>query len=338
MGGRSERYAVESGLKNWFRERWRRLFLRESTEQAGEWLLMQRGTQSYCIKMAEDDGTIVRLRGRTNIAEVTAVALRAKPKEFELACEAIKGLLDDGFLAIDDDRVFVVNLPAAQGDDDLGATELAEAASSPVKRPRGPALSPADRQRARRERIRKERDARDLSHEKSHEPSEESVTKSHELERDGPSRSHVTVSRGDNQNETSESILAKQTSQTNQPNKPARERDNVRDTAPVTSRDGDGDVSRDEAPLAAGKVACPGDLQLTASQRSTLLGGFIPEWAIDLLTTKFVSTHGADPNDKRTMVHWRKCLSISICGDWNNAAKRPKKPEEGQEDSISWAG
>ncbi len=91
------------------------------------------------------------------------------------------------------------------------------------------------------------------------------------------------------------------------------------------------ETRRDETttPNPVAVVACPSDLKLAAGQRSTLETALIPGWAIDAITTAFIAKCQADPDDTRTLVTWRKCLSIAISGDWNNAAKRPKKPENG---------
>lgn len=75
--------------------------------------------------------------------------------------------------------------------------------------------------------------------------------------------------------------------------------------------------------------SCPSDLRLTEAQRGTLAtgGNSIPDWAIDEITRRFVSKAVADPSDKRTPVHWLKCLASAVAGDWSNPTKRPKKPD-----------
>lgn len=114
--------------------------------------------------------------------------------------------------------------------------------------------------------------------------------------------------------------------------------DNVTRNAPIASPLID-ETRRDETttpkhPAVATAVACPGDLVLTEGQRGTLETGLVPSWAIDVITLRFVAKHGADPDDKRTIVAWRKCLSQAISGDWNDANKRPKKPENGASATI----
>lgn len=73
-------------------------------------------------------------------------------------------------------------------------------------------------------------------------------------------------------------------------------------------------------------IPCPADLQLTPAQRGTLETSLIPGWAIDALTTKFVSKSVADLDDLRSLTGWRKSLATAVSGDWNNPAKRPSPP------------
>jgi hypothetical protein len=81
------------------------------------------------------------------------------------------------------------------------------------------------------------------------------------------------------------------------------------------------------AAVSDGKIPCPGDLVLTPEQRATLEcgGNIVPGWAIDVITQRFVSKAVADPDDRRTLIHWRKCLAIAVSGDWNGP-NRPKRP------------
>ncbi len=46
-------------MKDWSKERWRKLYLRESLEQR-LWSVMARGLRDYLIRLAEDDGTLIR--------------------------------------------------------------------------------------------------------------------------------------------------------------------------------------------------------------------------------------------------------------------------------------
>jgi hypothetical protein len=80
----------------------------------------------------------------------------------------------------------------------------------------------------------------------------------------------------------------------------------------------------------SGKIPVPNDLSLTEGQAATLLSTpGIPQWAQDRMTVEFIASHQADPNDKRTLVVWRKCLSKAMCGTWNNSAKRPRLESPG---------
>jgi len=76
------------------------------------------------------------------------------------------------------------------------------------------------------------------------------------------------------------------------------------------------------------RIPCPSDLQLTTDQRGTLVNGGIEDWGIDPLTLKFKASHQGDPNDRRTLIAWRKCLSQAICSWWHDKRHRPPRPEE----------
>lgn len=218
-------------MKNWERERWRKIYLRESAEQAALWPLMQRGMQAYCIKVVDDDGTLVRVPAGKDPIELVARVLRAADHEREWAMKAVEELLADGFLAFDGVRVFVSNLPAAQGDDWV-EEELREPETPLVSVPAGP-LSPAERSRRYRTEQRRKRHAdRDGS---PLDASRNTVTNRHEASRDAPSRNTVTVSRGDSQNDASEGLLDSQKGQTNQPDTVT----GARDADGHSSRDGD---------------------------------------------------------------------------------------------------
>lgn len=93
------------------------------------------------------------------------------------------------------------------------------------------------------------------------------------------------------------------------------------------------DPQRPEAPsvVAAAnqsqKVRCPADLRLTDDQRGALETCLIPGWAIDELTSQYVSAELADETKTMPIVAWRKCLAKSISSCWNDQRRRPKRPE-----------
>lgn len=87
------------------------------------------------------------------------------------------------------------------------------------------------------------------------------------------------------------------------------------------------------------KVPCPGAAEvLTPEQRATLETSGIPGWAIETIVADFAARYAADPNDRRTLVAWRKCASRAVSGDWNNPNRRPKKPEPGGGPPIALKG
>lgn len=70
---------------------------------------------------------------------------------------------------------------------------------------------------------------------------------------------------------------------------------------------------------------CPKDLRLDEDQFQNLMMAAIPEWAIDLLTTDFLSKKLADKSIVHNLVTWRKFLAMDITDKWRSG-KRPQKP------------
>lgn len=130
--------------RDWSRERWRRLYVREPLEQRA-WGLFARGLRDYFIRLAEDDGYLA--------SDVPALlkALNPRDEECDLTAGAIQFLLEDGFL-VSEDGIRVRNLPAAQGDtiEPPAAEQPTDGQPSSGKRPR---TSSAERQRRYRERV-----------------------------------------------------------------------------------------------------------------------------------------------------------------------------------------
>jgi|SRR6478735_961443 len=98
-------------MKDWAKERWRKLYLREALEQR-LWSVMARGLRDYLIRVAEDDGALIR--DSDDPVDALLLALGAQPDEAELVRAAIVLLRRDGFLAGGARSLFVHNLPAAQ--------------------------------------------------------------------------------------------------------------------------------------------------------------------------------------------------------------------------------
>lgn len=99
-------------MKDWAKERWRKLYLRESLEQR-LWSVMARGLRDYLIRLAEDDGTLIRDDDDPDGALLRA--LGAHPEESELVRRALELLRRDGFLAGGTRSISIGNLQAAQG-------------------------------------------------------------------------------------------------------------------------------------------------------------------------------------------------------------------------------
>lgn len=92
-------------------ERWRKLYIRESTEDRLLPVLM-RGLRDYLIRHADDDGTL--LAKTEQPATDLARALGAHPGESELVESHIVSLLDDGYLSHRKGRLWITNLVKAQ--------------------------------------------------------------------------------------------------------------------------------------------------------------------------------------------------------------------------------
>ena len=66
---------------------------------------------------------------------------------------------------------------------------------------------------------------------------------------------------------------------------------------------------------------------MTDAQIATLEVAGVPDWAVKVITIRFVGKAVAAPDDGRTLTAWRKCLFVAVSGDWNNAEKRPRAPD-----------
>jgi len=114
-------------MKDWSKERWRKLYLREALDQR-LWSVMARGLRDYLIRLAEDDGALIR--DADDPIEALLLALGAHADEAELVRGAIVLLRRDGFLSGGPRSMFVRNLPAAQTWEPRVATQPALEASN----------------------------------------------------------------------------------------------------------------------------------------------------------------------------------------------------------------
>jgi hypothetical protein len=220
-------------MKDWRRERWRRLYLREAAQQRATWALMARGIRDYAVRLAEDDGTLVDDAG-DNAFDVLIRVLAPQPDEEASTRAACVVLLADGYLEQEDGRIWIVNLPAAQGDDEVQT----EAGAIPT--PRGAPKSNAERQREHRERKRREREALRDSVTGAPEPSRDSAKNSNENRNAAAVTSNVTTSRVLSQDLPSGSVETSQKNQKNQPEEPESQHSDARDA----KRDGGRDSER----------------------------------------------------------------------------------------------
>ena len=112
-------------MKDWSKERWRKLYLREALDQR-LWSVMARGLRDYLIRLAEDDGALIR--DADDPLEALLLALGAHAEEAELVRGAIALLRRDGFLSGGARSMFVRNLPAGQTWEPRVATQPASEA------------------------------------------------------------------------------------------------------------------------------------------------------------------------------------------------------------------
>lgn len=78
------------------------------------------------------------------------------------------------------------------------------------------------------------------------------------------------------------------------------------------------------------RIACPSPVDiLDAKQRSTLVTGLIPEWAIDALLLKFCAKY-ADGSKLMAREQWSRAAVTAVTSDWNDPNKRPKQPATGE--------
>jgi len=133
-------------MKDWSMERWRKLYLREALDQR-PWSVMARGLRDYLIRLAEDDGALIR--NADDPIGALLLALGAHADEAELVRAAIVLLRRDGFLSGDARSMFVRNLPAAQFWEPRAPTTEPETPARPA-----PVSSSKERVRQFRERQR----------------------------------------------------------------------------------------------------------------------------------------------------------------------------------------
>lgn len=98
-------------MKDWSKERWRKLYLREALEQR-LWSVMARGLRDYLLRLADDDGALIR--DADDPLQALLLALGAHDGEAELVRAALELLRKDGFLTGTARSIFVRNLPTAQ--------------------------------------------------------------------------------------------------------------------------------------------------------------------------------------------------------------------------------
>lgn len=134
-------------MKDWSKERWRKLYVREALEQR-PWPVMARGLRDYLLRLADDDGGLIR--DADDPLGALLVALGAHDSEAELLRVALELLRRDGFLTGSARSSFVGNLPVAQSWHSPPVSETAPKAEVAASLPQ----TSTERVRRHRERLR----------------------------------------------------------------------------------------------------------------------------------------------------------------------------------------
>jgi hypothetical protein len=136
-------------MKDWSKERWRKLYLREALEQR-LWSVMARGLRDYLIRLADDDGALIR--DADDPVEALLTVLGAHDEEAELVRGAIELLRRDGFLGGGARSLTVRNLPVAQSWEARAPSAVSAPERAVVELPSP--ISSTERVRRHRERLR----------------------------------------------------------------------------------------------------------------------------------------------------------------------------------------
>jgi hypothetical protein len=136
-------------MKDWSKERWRKLYLREALEQR-LWSVIARGLRDYLIRLADDDRALIR--DANDPVEALLTVLGAHAEEAELVRGAIELLRRDGFLGGGARSPSVRNLPVAQSWEARAQAVASAPEGASVELPSP--ISSTERVRRRRERLR----------------------------------------------------------------------------------------------------------------------------------------------------------------------------------------
>lgn len=97
--------------RNWAHERWRKQFIREPLQER-LWSVVARGLREYLRIVAEDDGTLL-----CEIDDPISSLVRAlgpRPDEMQFLRDAVRVLLQSGFLVHENGRLWIPSLPESQ--------------------------------------------------------------------------------------------------------------------------------------------------------------------------------------------------------------------------------
>lgn len=313
------------------RESWRKLYVAESIEHRAL-PLFTRGLRDYLLRGAQDDGTLLRST-KAPAADLARVLAPKDETERKQLAEGIRELLAIGYLTHSDGRLWITRFEEAQLARSPGAKrQAAWRANNQDLAARRAKLS-TNYELIRRLR---QHDGGECSYcgitmdfRVGKTPTSATIDHLMPMSRGGGDEDEnlVLCCRSCNEQKNNrtpgEAGLALRNAKRLSERGVSVLRDVTRDAHETsqreeTRRDETTTTSRDVAEVVDLPIPCPADLCLTEGQISTLLGALVPADAIPWLTARFVANYQADPEDKRTLVVWRKCLSKAISSGWND--------------------
>lgn len=280
---------------------WRRL---ERLEPCDQKLLSfaARSLRDHLLRYPDDASGVLLSRSQDPIEDLVLV-LGVRPREHSTVRKAILELLEEGFLERSETSISIKNFGQYQG---------FKVQNDNSKPPQGDGSASKREREAKRkadQRARKRAENRTSTTETPEDVPEDVPPMSLGHVPDVPNGTCPTGTRDIKKSKEEERTTTTE--------------DTGRDMSHGTRDTGHGQFD------VPNKIPCPVDLKLTDDQAKVLETSLIPRWAVELMTTQFVSKAVANRGDSRPLEAWQKCLAVAITRDWQSG-RRPKKPEPEQ--------
>lgn len=286
---------------------WRRLYRAESAKHRN-WDLVVRGVRDLLIHVPEStDGVL--LEHTKDPAGDLAIAMSIKPKDRKQFKASIAFLLADGYIVHEGGAVRIRNFLQAQTGT-IASEGAPDSAASGIQ-------SKPDLSEVRREAGRKGGLVAQAKRGFASSKPEQLATE--QTEQLASSKTQASASARDPEAQRREEKISKESTTSLKTGQVV-----AREGSPMVV--GEGGTLTQPEPRDT-RIPCPSDLALLPAQRATLEAGFIPGWAIDDMTRSFTASACGNPDDRRPIDAWRKCLSKACCSIWNDSTRRPKKPD-----------